>query len=172
MRRSPRRSRRPDPNAARGAALSALCGFALAAGCASPAPPPAAPARAAPAPGDLRVALVFGAGADLDLYVTDPSQETIYYANSPSRSSGGRLDADRRCDDPMPRVETVELAGAAPGRYRVGIDHAQRCGGRGEAVEPFLLIVEAGGRRRELRGEIAGGRFLPRVVEFSLPGLE
>ena len=169
MRRSPRRSGRPDPIAARGPTLSALCGLALAAGCASAPALLVAPVRIPPAPGDLRVELVFSRGADLDLYLTDPAQETVYYANTPSRASGGRLEADLRCDAPEPRVEAVLFENAPPGRYRVGVDHAESCAG-GAAVEAFLVIVEAaGGERRELRGEISRGRFLPRVLEIELP---
>ncbi|HEY8156168.1 MAG TPA: PPC domain-containing protein [Myxococcota bacterium] len=172
MRRSPRGARRLDANAARVGALSALCGFALAAGCASGPAPLLAPPRTPPAPGELRVSLVFGEGADLDLYLTDPSQETVYYANSPSQASGGRLEADLRCDDPAPRVETVVFASAPPGRYRVGVDSAETCPG-GADSQPFLVTVEApGGERRELRGEVPRGRFLPRVLEFSLPERE
>ena len=125
--------------------------------------------RTPPAPGELRVELVFGEGADLDLYLTDPSQETVYYANSPSRGGGGRLEADRRCDAPAPRIETVAVASAPSGRYRVGIDHAESCGGNRTSEEPFLLIVETDGLRREMRGEIPRGRFLVRVLEFALP---
>jgi hypothetical protein len=172
MRRSPRRSGRPHPIAAREGALSALCGLAFAAGCGGTAALPVAPVRAPPAPGDLRVELVFAEGADLDLYLTDPAQETVYYANTPSRGNGGRLEADLRCDDPAPRVETILFTGAPAGRYRVGIDHAARCADGGTGAQPFLVIVEAGGRRREVRGEIPRGRFQPRVLEFEFPRLD
>lgn len=172
MRRPPRRSGRTDPNPARGPTLYALCGLALAAGCASGRALLVAPARTPPGPDTLRVELVFGQGADLDLYVTDPAQETIYFANTPSRASRGGLRADLRCDAPEPRVETVRFKNPPPGRYRVGVDHAESCGGGG-AVEAFLVTVEAAGsERRELRGEISRGRFLVRVLEFSLPQSE
>ena len=169
MRRSPRGSGRSDANPGRRRSLSALCGIALGLGCASAPVPLAAPVRAPPSPDDLRVELVFGEGADLDLYLTDPSQETVYYANSPSQVNGGRLEADLRCEAAAPRVETVVFPSAPPGRYRVGVDRAETCSG-GSAVEPFAVTVEApGGERRELRGEIARGRFLARVLEFTLP---
>jgi hypothetical protein len=172
MRRSPRRSARPDPNAARAGALSAFFGLALATGCAGSSALPVAPPKAPPAPGELRVELVFGAGADLDLYLTDPSQETVYYANTPSGGSEGRLERDLRCDDPAPRVETIVLPNAPPGRYRVGIDHAGGCRGGGNANEPYLVIVETDARRREIPGEIPRRRFLVRVLEFVFPELD
>jgi hypothetical protein len=144
----------------------ALCGFALAAGCASAPHPPEPPPQLPRAGGALRVQLVFGADADLDLYVTDPLQETVYFGNSPSSVTGGRLDADRRCDAPAPRIETVAFASARPGHYRVGVDHAAACGRRDETV--FLLVVDGPGLHRQSRGEISRASFLPRVLEFEL----
>ena len=95
-------------------------------GCAStPEEPPDLPPRAAPA-GALRVELAFGQDADLDLYVTDPLQETVYFANTPSQQGGVLLD-DRRCDSPPPRIETVVFEHPPPGRYRVGVDYPRRC---------------------------------------------
>lgn len=149
--------------------LSALCGLGLAAGCASAPALLTAPVQAPPAPGDLRVELVFGEGADLDLYLTDPSQETVYFANTPSQVNGGRLAADRRCEARAPRIEVVVFENAPPGRYRVGVDHAEGCEAGGAAAQSFLVVVEADGQRTEMRGEIPRGRFLARVLEFTLP---
>jgi hypothetical protein len=58
-------------------------------------PPPQAPATAA-APG-VRVLLLWSAPVDLDLYVTDASLETVYFAN-PVSHSGGRLERDVTCE--------------------------------------------------------------------------
>jgi hypothetical protein len=144
--------------------------LAAALACAGSSRAPAAPdASADPtAPPDMvRVRLVFGADADLDLYVTGPSDETVYFANDASRD-GGRLVADRRCDAPAPRVETIEFARAAPGRYRVGVDFMMRCA-RGIDRAPFELIAEVPGQppiRR--RGEAAFGAFDPRALEFEV----
>jgi hypothetical protein len=140
----------------------------LAAACAAPGGPPQPPALPPPAPGELRVRLVFGDAADLDLYVTDPLEETVYYANSPAGFSGGRLDADRRCDAAAPRVETVAFADAPPGRYRIAIDHAEACGRAATAA--WRVIVDGPGLREEARGEVSLGRFLPRVLEVELGG--
>jgi hypothetical protein len=147
-----------------------LCALALAAGCATGPAPLRAPTRAAAAPGELRVELVFGAGSDLDLYVTDPAQETVYFANTPARGSAGRLEADLRCDAAtLPRIETIVFESAPAGRYRVGVDRAQTCDAGGSAAEPFLVVVEFAGLRREVRGEILGERFLPKLLEIDLP---
>jgi hypothetical protein len=150
--------------------LASLCALGLAAGCAAGPAPLRAPKRAAVAPGELRVELVFGAGSDLDLYVTDPMQETVYYANTPSRGSAGRLEADLRCDAvATPRVETIVFESAPAGRYRVGVDRARTCDAGSSAAEPFLVAVEFAGERREVRGEILGGRFEPSVLEIDVP---
>ena len=112
--------------------------------------------------------LAFGEEADLDLYVTDPAQETVYFANAVSAASGGALEADLRCDAPAPRVEAVRFAPAPPGRYRVGVDHPARCGSRRGPV-PFVVVAEFGAQRLERRGEVALGQFLPVVLEFEVP---
>jgi hypothetical protein len=121
-------------------------------------------AQAPPPPGEVVVRLAFAAGADLDLYVTDPLSETVYYANTPVRS-GGALDADRRCEDAAPRVETVRFAKPLAGRYRVGVDFQQRCPG-GEDVAPWSISIEAGGARRLLTGLATWNVFASRVDEF------
>jgi hypothetical protein len=164
-------------NPPRSRLLAALVLLAVAA-CARPAPPDAAalarvtaPLEAAlardpaPAPGALRVRLAFGAGADLDLFVTDPLAETVYFANSPSRS-GGRLLRDQRCDAPAPRIETIVFDSPPPGRYRVGVDHPEACDGNA-APAAFVLILEHAGRREERRGAVAPREFLPIVLELE-----
>jgi hypothetical protein len=158
-------------------------------GCAGgpPAPQPAAPpawtdalsARAdaleaalaaaprAPA-GELVVRLAQEPGADLDLYVSDPLEETVYYANTPVRS-GGALDADRRCATPGDGVETVRFAAPLAGRYRVGVDFQERCAD-GERVAPWVIAIDAHGERRVLRGLASWNVFLSRVDEFVYAG--
>ena len=154
-----------DPTAARAILLVALLAL-VACGIPTPIAPP--PAERARPPGALLVRLAFGEEADLDLYVTDPAQETVYFANAVSAASSGALEADLRCDAPAPRVETVRFAPAPPGRYRVGVDHPGRCGSRRGPV-PFVVVVEFGAQRLERRGEVALGQFLPVVLEFEVP---
>jgi hypothetical protein len=120
-------------------------------------------------PGELRVRLVFGDGADLDLYVTDPRQETVYFANNPTRS-GGSLEVDVRCGAPAPRVETVTFRPALRGRYRVGVDFPERCGERAADLVPYVVTLEHVGVRREQRGAIGLREFRPIVIEADVPG--
>lgn len=117
------------------------------------------------APERLRVQLAFGPEADLDLYVTGPLDETVYYANTPSRV-GGELLEDRRCEHPAPRIESVRFP-LAPGRYRVGVDYPHACGDTRTPV-PFALLVETPGSREQLRGLAAYQVFEPVVFEFEL----
>ena len=147
-----------------------LCG--VAAGCASPgaAPPQslAALLRAAPleAPGGaLVVLLAFDASADLDLYVTDPLQETVYFANTPSRS-GGFLDRDRTCNDAAPRVETIVFERPLPGRYRIGVEHPQPCGA--DVAAPFAVRALHGEQHFETGGVLPPRRFAPIVLELEI----
>ncbi len=117
------------------------------------------------------VRLAFGAEADLDLHVTDPLQETLYFAERSVRS-GGRLEADLRCAAPAPRIEVVRFAEPRPGRYRVGVDFMRRCDD-GVRAAPWVMSIDALGERRFLRGLAewgpSGGAFSPRVEEFSHP---
>jgi hypothetical protein len=150
-----------------GAALLAC----VAAGCSdasAPLPPPDPLGEYPAAAHDVRVRLEFGGEADLDLFVTDPMHEEIYFANSRSRL-GGVFEADRRCEDPAPRVETVRFSPAPAGRYRVSVDFPIRCRPGIEAV-PYRVIVEANGEEQRVEGTAHFGRLERVVLEFEAAG--
>jgi hypothetical protein len=170
--------RRGRESIARAALRPALALVVAGAGCAGPpaAETPAATrdagslaaalrAQDAAPPGALVVRLAFGAGADLDLYVSDPLLETVYFANTPT-AAGGALDADRACDDAPPRVETVVFARPPRGRYRIGVDHHEPCRGADAAL--FAVRAERDGRIWQATGELAPRRFEPIVLEFEI----
>jgi hypothetical protein len=115
--------------------------------------------------GELVVRLAFEAGADLDLYVSDPLEETVYYANTPVRS-GGALAADLRCDAAAPRIEVVRFPRPLHGTYRVGVDYQERCPG-GAGVVAWSITIDARGERRALRGLAEWNVFTSRVDEFT-----
>ncbi|GIW41737.1 MAG: hypothetical protein KatS3mg076_2314 [Candidatus Binatia bacterium] len=135
-----------------------------------PAPlPPLGDVSAPSAAGGLWVRLAWQGPADLDLYVTDPSFETVYFAYTPVRS-GGRLVEDARCPgrEGKPSVELVTWKSPPEGTYRVGVDYIARCERGAPDRIPFRLVVEADGQRLERRGEAEFERFEPVVLEFRL----
>lgn len=137
-----------------------------------PATPPAPPpAPALPPASGLRVALVWSAPVDLDLYLTDPTWETVYFANNPSHT-GAQLLRDTRCRDVASSGDTVfvELAAIAnplPGHYRVGVDFIDACQTTPKPVS-FRVVAEYGNVRREVLRTIQLEEFQPIVVEFVL----
>jgi hypothetical protein len=175
-------SARRAPRSRRALAAAAPLLAALA-GCASPAlAPEVAEAerlrawlertlaeRPRPDPDTLRVHLAFAGDVDLDLYVTDPTQETVYFANTPSRA-GGRLEADLQCGEEPPegdRAERVRFAAPPVGRYRVSVDHPRSCGAPRTAG--YALAVEHGGRRTFHSGSVRPRQFELVSLEFEVP---
>ena len=156
-------------------------GLAIACASAPPKPPPppewtdalharadaleaALAAEPPAAAGELLVRLAFEPGADLDLSVSDPLDETVYYGRTPVRS-GGTLDADRRCAGAGERIETVRFTAPLAGLYRVGVDFQQRCED-GDRISPWAISIESHGERRVLRGLAVWNVYASRVDEF------
>ena len=118
--------------------------------------------------GQLTVQLAFDSDVDLDLYVTGPLLETVYYANRESKS-GGEISDDVRCDTETDgaRIETVIYQAPMKGRYRVGVDFPHRCSGdTGPAA--FAVLVESPGEDLEKKGTVIFERFEVAVLEFEL----
>jgi hypothetical protein len=149
-----------------------LCLLGTLAACAAPRPPATSvpPAPSLPATTGLQVALVWSAPVDLDLYLTDPTWETVYFANNPSRT-GARLLRDARCGDVAASepvfVEVAGMTAPLPGRYRIGVDFIDACKAPHEPVS-FRVVADYGGVRRETVGTIRLEEFQPIVVEFEL----
>jgi len=150
-----------------------MVGAALGCAARQPAAPPPMPPGPATEASEVRVTLAWSTGVDLDLYVTDPAQETVYFANS-STGTGGKLERDVTCGG---------LGGAKPGntwseavlwerppkgRYRVGVDFMDGCESSADEVT-FRVAVDVGGSRKERVGKIAKNRFEPVVIEFDVP---
>jgi hypothetical protein len=95
--------------------------------------------------GDVQVTLRWASGADLDLHVTEPNGEEIYYGSRTS-STGGQLDVDANagCGDDVPVENVFWPEGQAPnGSYTVEIVgfSVETCGGGGD----YTLTVQVGG---------------------------
>jgi hypothetical protein len=119
----------------------------------------------------LLVQLAFGAEADLDLYVTDPLLETVYFANKEGKS-GGAISDDRRCDSLPLRVEEVYFEAPLGGPYRVGVDYPNRCDDNeaGEFAQraAFTLSVLHNGKRRYINGSVGYRFFEVAVFDFAV----
>jgi hypothetical protein len=124
-------------------------------------PPPALPAP--PGPG-LTVTLHWTAPADLDLYVTDPVLETVYFAN-PRTRSGGVLERDARCTERTgDYVERARWTAPPLGRYRVGVDFITACSAADDAA--YSLTVDVNGVRQAVAGRAHLSVREPAVLEF------
>ena len=122
----------------------------------------------APVPG-LRVLLTWNAPADLDLYLTDPTAETVYFANNPSHS-GAKLVHDTKCDDVAAGGTFMEVAYVAlpqAGRYRVGVDFIDRCTAPATPIS-YRVVAELGGTRREATGVLTLEQFQPIALEVDV----
>ena len=115
------------------------------------------------------VRLAFGAETDLDLYVTDPLLETVYFANHESKS-GGIISGDVRCDTQGLRIETVRFEKPIAGLYRIGVDYPESCDGHRGRVA-YAVSVQGGGVNKSARGTIDYSRFEVIVLEFEVSGL-
>jgi hypothetical protein len=91
---------------------------------------------AAPTPsvgvGSLNFRLEWSAVADLDLWVTDPCGNRIYFGNmrDTCQESIGRLDLDNRCSNfVLGRPENIYWSTSPPrGAYKVEVDYFSDCG--------------------------------------------
>jgi hypothetical protein len=112
------------------------------------------------------VQLAFGSEADLDLYVTDPLLDTVYFARHESRT-GGRISKDVRCDSMGSRIEEVRFDAPWAGRYRVGVDHPKRCDGE-SAPAAYAVTAYVDGMTYQATGSVALEQFQLVVLEFEL----
>lgn len=144
--------------------VAVVVGAAFAIACARRAPSPM-PAVADPVETGLVVTLTWAEPVDLDLYVTTPRWETVYYGNP-----GRAFERDARCADAAgaARIERARWRSPVPGRYRVGVDFPERC--RGDAREvSYRIVVDVAGVRREREGVARFQRREPAVLEVDVP---
>ncbi len=79
----------------------------------------------------LIIELVWESPVDLDLFLTDPTGETVYFANRISKS-GVRMGLESGCGEisknPTSYRESVKIEKALLSRYRVSVDFIKDCG--------------------------------------------
>lgn len=115
--------------------------------------------------GALVIRLAFPATADMDLFVTDPSQETVYFANNPGKT-GGQLEADQRCGSAPPRIERFVISQPVSGVWRVGVDFPERCDESKDPVS-YVVHVESDSGRLSRRKTLVPGIFDTVSLEFG-----
>ncbi len=115
--------------------------------------------------GELSVQLVFTSDVDLDLYVTDPLLETVYFANAKSKS-GGEITEDIMCNARQPRIEEVVFKTPLPGRYRIGVDFPERCEGNGKSAL-YIVAATRDGNKEEAAGSVLFQQFKIVAMEFE-----
>ena len=143
-------------------------------GCSAGRTASAPPVAAASIAEGLRITLSWTEPVDLDLYVTDPSQETVYFAH-PRSVSAGSLNSDVACGDlareksGTTTMERAEWTRPPAGRYRVGVDFSDDCGSAIDEAH-YRLVLEISGRHEERTGVVRRTIFEPVVLEFDVPG--
>jgi|GEM_PF-4897224 len=99
---------------------------------------------------EFTVRLSWRASVDLDLFLTGPSGETIYFGNRTARE-GYALKKESTCDtlngDIGEHSETATIPSAVPGTYRVSVDYIFDCGsGIGETDALISLTNNSTGK--------------------------
>jgi len=113
--------------------------------------------------GDVVVTLTWGTSADLDLYVTDPAGEQIWYRHKQS-SSGGELDVDDT-NGFGPENIFWPTGGAPNGDYAVVVKHYG-----GALPTDYTVVVTVGGQERRFTGTLTGNKESHAVTSFRVSG--
>jgi hypothetical protein len=97
--------------------------------------------------GDVQITLTWTTTADLDLWVTGPDGDKIYFAD-PTSPTGGQLDRDDM--DGYGPENIFWPAGRAPsGEYLVQVDHYS-----GASPSSYTVLIQAFGRVKSYSGTV------------------
>jgi uncharacterized protein YfaP (DUF2135 family) len=120
------------------AGLFVMCGMGIAV--AGPVPVSGAGEQ------ELFVEINWSSPVDLDLFLTDPAGETVYFANRKARS-GVQMGKMTGCKEVAagrpPFVETVSVPHPVQGTYRVSVDYIKDCGASALQVDFNVRLVNA-----------------------------
>jgi len=85
--------------------------------------------------------------------------------------SGGTLEKDVRCAERTrgEQAERIRWTAAPAGRYRIGVDFPEGCEEKAPHEVTYRLLIEADGRREEVRGRARLNERDARAFEFTLP---
>lgn len=142
----------------------------------APTPTPAPTPSPTPTPpvlgtGPIQVTLSWNTIDDLDLYVTDPTQQTVFF-NNPAIPSGGRLDVDANRDCVGATTSPVEnvfwISTPPTGLYIIDVRLFRRCS-QVTAPIPFTVTVRRSGVVTQTFGGSATSPGLAGRFAFSFP---
>lgn len=120
--------------------------------------------EAVAAEGTLRFVLRWTTQVDMDLWVTEPGGNRIWYQN-PSSPSGGQLDVDVQCSGNGGLENIVWTSGDHPvdGTYQYKVNEYQQCG---DGPASWFLEVWVGSTR--VRSESGTGTQSPRTISINV----
>jgi hypothetical protein len=96
----------------------------------------------------LEVELKWQSPVDLDLFLTDPNGETVYFANRMAKS-GAKMGQESGCaqlTEAGPFRETAKIPKAMLGRYRVSVDFIKDCGSKALSADFETILRGPNGR--------------------------
>ncbi len=123
----------------------------------------------APSSGDVQVLLSWNNYNDLDLIVTDPYGESVWYKNR-SVPSGGQLEIDMNAEYPDSKTPIENIfwqQGKAPnGTYNVFLKYYKQH--ENIAVNPYKIVVKQGDKKEEYIGTIINENEAIHICTFTL----
>jgi hypothetical protein len=127
--------------------------------------------------GVIRGQLVWTTSADLDLHLTLPDQQQVYYANRMVTFNNGKATATLDHDNlggiidapPDKRVENIAVNGMpSAGSYTFFVNSFNPSSGN--ASDPFTLRIGSGSHQQTLSGSLTGGQNSAPLVLVFPPG--
>lgn len=121
--------------------------------------------------GDIQVTLRWATTDDLDLYVTDPAGQVVFYGN-PSIASGGQLDVDANAgcgESNQTPIENIfwPPSQAPTGAYKIEVNLYSRCNPGNNPI-PFEVRLLVRGEVQTLTGSV-GDAQASTSFPFSMP---
>lgn len=120
--------------------------------------------------GDVQVTLIWNSTNDLDLWVTDPKGEKIFFGY-PSSFSGGELDVDANADcredvTSQPVENIFWRVGSAPlGEYTVEVNYFKQC--EPVAETSFFVLLRVDGKTQEFQSTLHSPGETVKIITFQ-----
>jgi len=117
-----------------------------------------------PSNGDMEFTLTWDQQADLDLHVSDPFSESLYYVQQ-QNATGGVFRQDAGCGGSSQTERAVYPRGtAASGTYSVFVHYFRSCNGTGEVR--WTLNIVSDGKTQRISGTIRPSEYL-HITDFT-----